>query len=150
MTYSDTDGTIRRRSGWLIPLGVFLVTAVLSALLLLFYLAPAPTNFLEEQVSPTARADLIALRVHGLKLWIPANYLQFDSARQGGAQKDVALFALLPGSDIGLPMTPARMEVSNKILAVCLGAAPTLPVFLAIRTSCRVILTQQGVGRKPF
>jgi hypothetical protein len=96
MTYSDTDGTIRRRSGWLIPLGVFLVTAVLSALLLLYYLAPAPSNFLEEQVAPSARTDLIALRVHGLKLWIPANYLQFESARQGGAQKDVALFALLP------------------------------------------------------
>ena len=96
MTYSDTDGTIRRRSGWLIPLGVFLVTAVLSALVLLYYLAPAAPNFLEEQVSPTASTDLVALRVHGLKLWIPANYLQFESARKGGAQKDLALFAILP------------------------------------------------------
>ncbi len=96
MTYSDTDGTIRKRSGWLIPLGVFLVTAVLSALFLLFYLAPTAPNFLEEQVAPTSRTDLIALRVHGLHLWIPANYLQFESNRQGGAFKDLALFAILP------------------------------------------------------
>ncbi|MBS0471802.1 MAG: hypothetical protein JSR60_12070 [Proteobacteria bacterium] len=96
MSYSDTDGTIRRRSGWLIPLGVFLVTAVLSAVVLLFYLAPSAPSFSTEQVSPTSRADLIALRVHGLKLWIPANYLQFESARQGGARKDLALFAMLP------------------------------------------------------
>ncbi|HXC55181.1 MAG TPA: hypothetical protein VNU97_07805 [Rhizomicrobium sp.] len=96
MTYSDTDGTIRKRSGWLIPLGVFLVTAALSALVLLYYLAPTAPNFLEEQVSPTSRGDIVALRVHGLKLWIPANYLQYESARQGGARKDLALFAILP------------------------------------------------------
>ena len=96
MTYSDTDGTIRKRSGWLIPLGVFLVTAALSALVLLFYLAPSAPNFLEEQVSPTSRGDIVPLRVHGLKLWIPANYLQYESARQGGARKDLALFAILP------------------------------------------------------
>lgn len=96
MTYSDTDGTIRKRSGWMIPLGVFLVTLALSALLLLYYLAPNAPNFLEEQVSPTARTDVIALRVHGLKLWIPANYLQYESSRRGGAQTDVSMFALLP------------------------------------------------------
>jgi hypothetical protein len=96
MTYSDTDGTIRKRSGWMIPLGVFLVTLGLSALLLLYYLAPSAPNFLEEQVSPTARTEIVALRVHGLKLWIPANYLQYESGRRGGAQKDIAMFALLP------------------------------------------------------
>ena len=96
MTYSDTDGTIRKRSGWLIPLGVFLVTAVLSALVLLFYLAPTAPNFLEEQASPTSRSDLVPVKVHDLHLWIPANYLQFESARQGGTRKDLALFAILP------------------------------------------------------
>jgi len=96
MTYSDTDGTIRKRSGWLLPLGVFLVTLALSALVLLYYLAPSAPNFLEEQVSPTSRTDIVALRVQNLKLWIPANYLQFESSRQGGEQKEVALFALLP------------------------------------------------------
>ena len=96
MTYSDTDGTIRKRSGWLIPLGVFLITLVLSAIILLYYLAPSAPNFVDEQVAPTSRTDIIALRVHGLKLWIPANYLEFESSRQGGATKDIAMFALLP------------------------------------------------------
>jgi hypothetical protein len=96
MSYSDTDGTIRKRSGWLIPLGVFLVTAVLSALVLLYYLAPTAPNFLEEQVSPTSSSETVALQVHGLKLWIPANYLQYESARKGGARNEIALFALLP------------------------------------------------------
>jgi hypothetical protein len=96
MTYSDTEGTIRKRSGWVIPLGVFLVTFTLSALILLYYLAPTAPNFLDEQMSPTSRTDVVALRVHGLKLWIPANYLQYESSRQGGARKDVSMFALLP------------------------------------------------------
>lgn len=96
MTYSDTEGTIRKRSGWMIPLGVFLVTFTLSALILLYYLAPTAPNFLDEQMSPTSRTDVVALRVHGLKIWIPANYLQYESSRRGGARKDVSMFALLP------------------------------------------------------
>jgi len=96
MTYSDTDGSIRKRSGWLIPLGVFLVTLVLSAVILLYYLAPSAPSFIDEQIAPTSRTDIVALRVHGLKLWIPANYLEYESSRQGGATKDVAMFALLP------------------------------------------------------
>ena len=96
MTYSDTDGTIRKRSGWLIPLGVFLVTLVLSALLLVYYLAPSPQTFVVEQPSPTADSHPVALRVHGLKLWIPANYIPFESVRQGGARRDLALVAILP------------------------------------------------------
>src|SRR5258708_2022331 len=98
MSYSDTDGTIRKRFGWVIPLGVFLVTFVLSCLILLYYLAPTAPSFLEEQVSPTQRTELIALRVHGLKLWIPSNYLQYESSRRDGARHDVSLFALLPAA----------------------------------------------------
>jgi hypothetical protein len=96
MTYSDTDGTIRKRSGWLIPLGVFLVTVVLSALVLLYYVGPTPQSFVNEQPSPTGSTTPVALRVHGLKLWIPANYLQFESSRQAGAKKDISIFAILP------------------------------------------------------
>lgn len=98
--YADKgDDTIRQRSGWLIPLGVFLVTFALSALFLLFYLAPTPPSFFEEQVSPTARTDLVEIRLHGHKFYIPSNYLEFRSARQGGDRKDVALFAMLPDMD---------------------------------------------------
>ncbi len=99
--YADRtdDDTIRQRSGWLIPLGVFLVTFALSALFLLFYLAPTPPSFFEEQINPTSRTDIIHLKVHSHSFYIPANYLEFKSARQGGERKEVALFALLPDMD---------------------------------------------------
>jgi hypothetical protein len=92
----DLDDTIRQRSGWLIPIGVFAVTAVLSAMVLLFYLAPAPASFIEEHPAPTSRADPIALSVGGVTLTIPANYILYKSARQGGPRKDVALVASFP------------------------------------------------------
>ncbi len=92
----DLDDTIKQRSGWLIPLAVFVVTAVLSAVILLLYLAPAPTSFIEEHPSPTSRADPIKLSVNGYSLTIPANYIIYSSARQGGPRKDVALFTTFP------------------------------------------------------
>src|SRR5262249_13571676 len=96
MSYSDSDGTIRRRSGWLIPLCVFLVTLILSALVLLYYLAPSAPSFLEEQIVPTSRTDPTALRVHGLKLCPRPNSHHCESARQDGPRKDLALSPLLP------------------------------------------------------
>ena len=93
---TDDDETIRKRSGWLIPLGVFLVTFVLSALFLLIYLAPNAPNLFVEQLSPTSRSDIITLKVGGRALHIPANYLEYESARQGGERREIALYALLP------------------------------------------------------
>ncbi|HWA90889.1 MAG TPA: hypothetical protein VG889_12690 [Rhizomicrobium sp.] len=97
MSRSDeADDTVRRRSGWLIPLGVVLVITILSALFLLYYLAPTAPPLFSEQVSPTSDTDLAAIEIGGKKFWIPENYLQFDSARRGGRRRDVALFAMLP------------------------------------------------------
>jgi hypothetical protein len=97
--YSD-DGEepIRKRSGWLIPLAVFLVTFALSAAILVYYLAPRPTALFAtgEQPSPTGRTNLVVLSVHGLKLAVPANYLVYESARQGGERTDLSMFAMLP------------------------------------------------------
>ena len=93
---SDDDETIRRRSAWLIPLGVFLVTFVLSAMILLLYPAPSGRDLFQEQVSPTSRTDIIAMRIHGKRFYIPANYLEYERARQGGDRDKVALFARLP------------------------------------------------------
>ena len=93
---TDDDETIRKRSGWLIPHGVFLVTFALSAMFLLIYLAPSAPNLFQEQVSPTSRDDVIALKVGGHRLYIPANYMEYESARQGGDRREVALFAMLP------------------------------------------------------
>lgn len=90
------DDTVTQRSGWLIPLAVFVITAILSILFLLFYLFPRPTSLIEESQSFTPRADLVRLSVGGLSLEIPANYLLYASARQGGPRRQVDLFAKYP------------------------------------------------------
>ena len=92
----DADDTIRKRSGWLIPLAVLVVLSILSGLFLLFYLFPSPPPLFAEQQSPTSSTKVVALKVNGLKLWIPANYLEYDSARLGGTRRSVELFAMMP------------------------------------------------------
>jgi hypothetical protein len=96
MSRSEGEDTIRKRSGWLIPLGVLLVVVAMSLVFLFFYLVPTPPPLFAEQLSPTSSTDIVALDVGGLKLWIPANYLEFDSTRRGGVRREVALFAMLP------------------------------------------------------
>jgi hypothetical protein len=96
MSRLNDDETVRRRSGWLLPLSVFGVTFVLSAGLLLFYLAPRGDGLFNEQASPTSRGDPVALTIGGRAFRIPANYLIYDSARTGGTRSEIAMFALLP------------------------------------------------------
>jgi len=92
----DDDETVRKRSAWLLPLGVFVITFVLSAMFLLLYLAPSAPSLFEEQVTPTSRTDPIRLTVRGQKFDIPAKYLMYASARQGGERHELELFALVP------------------------------------------------------
>lgn len=92
----DTDDDVKQRSGWLIPIAVFVVTAGLSALFLLYYLVPTPTSFIEEHVAPTSRTDPVSLTVNGAKFSVPANYIMFARQRQGGALKEVQLFTAFP------------------------------------------------------
>jgi hypothetical protein len=93
---ANESEVVRKRSGWILPLAVFLVTAVLSALVLLYYLAPTPSSLGKEQVAPTALNQIVHIQIGKAALAIPANYIQRASAREGGARNDVALFALLP------------------------------------------------------
>ena len=66
----DSDDTVRRRSGWLIPLAVIAVIVVLSALFLLYYLAPTAPPLFTEQQSPTSSTDIAMLEVGPAKFWI--------------------------------------------------------------------------------
>ncbi len=91
------DRGFRERSGWLIPLAIFVVTAGLSALFLIFYLGPAPTSLIEERPSPTSRTELVRFVVGGVAFAVPANYLLYANARQGGDLKTVELYAKYPG-----------------------------------------------------
>jgi hypothetical protein len=90
------DDSVRQHSGWLLPVAIFIITGLLSALVLLYYLAPNPASFIEEHATPTSRSDLVHLSVGGVAFTIPANYLPYGSARKGGARSDVALYATLP------------------------------------------------------
>lgn len=94
-TSRQTD-EVHQHSGWLIPIMVFVVTAGLSALFLLYYLVPAPTSFIEEHPAPTSRIDPISLAVGGLKLVVPADYIVYRSARAGGPHEELALFTTFP------------------------------------------------------
>ena len=93
---ADDSQIVKKRSGWILPIAVFLITAALSAIVLLYYLAPAPSTIGREQVAPTALNEIVSLHIGKTDLAIPANYIQRASAREGGTRADVALFALLP------------------------------------------------------
>lgn len=92
----DYDRGLRERSGWLVPLAVLVVTAILSALFLIFYLAPAPSSLIEEHPSPTSLTNRVRLTVGRLALSVPANYLAYANARQGGDLAIVELYAKYP------------------------------------------------------
>jgi hypothetical protein len=96
MTRTAEGEAITKRSGWLIPLAVFVVTAALSGIVLLYYLAPPPASLIEERASATAQTAPVSLAVGGVSFVIPANYIRYRSARRGGPLTQVALFALLP------------------------------------------------------
>src|SRR6476620_11817791 len=91
-----TDEIIRERPGWLIPLVVFAITALLTGLVLLYYFAPPANLFIEERSSPTARTAPVSLSVSGVEFRIPSNYIRYKSVRRGGAMRQIALFVALP------------------------------------------------------
>jgi hypothetical protein len=66
------------------------------AIILVYYLAPNPTSLIEEHPRPTSHGEAAQLRIGGLSFTIPANYLLYASARNGGARREVALYAELP------------------------------------------------------
>jgi hypothetical protein len=87
-------GEIHQHSGWLIPLGLLGVIVALSGFFLLYYLRPPPAPFRDNR--PTAAATIVDLSVRGLRLHIPARYIESRAARGGGDQDVIPLFAALP------------------------------------------------------
>ena len=92
----NRDEDVRQHSGWLIPLVVFVVTAGLSAMFLLFYLVPNPTTFIEEHSALTTQTGPVNFTVGDVAFTVPSNYFMYRSAREGGTRKDVSLVTLLP------------------------------------------------------
>ena len=86
---------IHRHSGWLIPLGLFSVIAALCGIFLLYYLRPA-TRPVPGQPPDRCRQPWCDISIRGLKLKVPARYIESRAARGGGDQDVVPLFAALP------------------------------------------------------
>jgi hypothetical protein len=87
-------GEIHQHSGWLIPLGLFGVIVALCGFFLLYYLRPPHAPFRDSR--PTAAATMVDLSVRGLRLHIPARYIETRAARAGGDRDVIPLFAALP------------------------------------------------------
>lgn len=136
MAMSDTADNagepIRKRSGWLLPLAVFAVTAALSAAVLYYYVGPRPTAFVRDVPSPTSDTTPVTLIVNGVSFTVPANDLVYRSAQRGGEQSDVALFVLLPDFR-GYSIADAQRFSSN--------APDSNAVFLLLRAD-RLNLTE--------
>ncbi|MGZ5925731.1 MAG: hypothetical protein ACXWLJ_03555 [Rhizomicrobium sp.] len=88
------QGEIHQHSGWLIPLGLLGVIVALCGFFLLYYLRPPPAPFRDSR--PTGAATPVDLSVRGLSLRIPARYIETRTARGGGDQDVIPLFAALP------------------------------------------------------
>jgi hypothetical protein len=88
------EAEFHQHSGWLIPLGLLGVVVALCGFFLLYYLRPQTVPF--RNSPPTAAATAIELSVRGLRLHIPARYIESRAARSGGDQDVVPLFAALP------------------------------------------------------
>jgi hypothetical protein len=111
-TADDAGEPIQKRSGWLVPFAVFVVTAVLSAAVLYYYVGPRPASFVRDVPSPTAATTPVHLTVNGVAFAIPANHIVYRSAQRGGEQNDLALFALLPDFR-GFSVADAQRFASN-------------------------------------
>lgn len=111
-TADDAGEQIQKRSGWLLPLTVFVVTAALSAVVLYYYVGPRPASFTRDIPSPTVDTHPARLTVSGVAFTIPANYIVYRSAQRGGDYNAVSLFALLPDFR-GYSAADAQRFVSN-------------------------------------
>jgi hypothetical protein len=86
----------RRRSAWLLPLAVFVVTAGLSAAVLAYFSLGPARGLFGERPAPTDSTAAVALTIGENSFHIPANYLLYSSARRGGDMNRLEMIALAP------------------------------------------------------
>lgn len=132
-TRSEYSAEMKERSGWLIPLGVFFVTACLSALVLAYYLSPGRGTLGQELPSPTDATRRVALSLGAMRFRIPANYLPYASTRNGGTQQQATLAAFLP--DLG--------GFTLGVVTEFEANAPDSPVIFLTLKSDRIPLPEQ-------
>jgi len=129
----EFSGPAREYSGWLIPLAVFIVTAVLAALFLVYYFAPSPQQFTRTRPAPTDSSELIMLSIGNTGFHIPSNYILFSADRSGGQLEELSLIALFPGLQ-GYTLADAQEFNSN--------TPDSRVIYMGVRKE-RVALTQE-------
>ena len=137
-TGDEFAGPAKQLSGWLIPLTVFLVTAALSALFLIYYLAPLPPELIAEQPAPTDSTAPVALSVGGTVFHIPSSYIVFASARRGGPRESLDMAVLLPDLQ-GYSLELAQEFASN--------APDSRVVNVTVREDARTLTEQEKLQR---
>ena len=130
------ESEIHQHSGWLIPLGLFGVVVALGGILLLYYLRPPTDPFRDNR--PTTAATMVELSVRGLRLHVPARYIESRAARGGGDQDVVPLFAALPDMR-GYTDTEAALFTGN--------AADSPAVHLVIRADTNSLEPEKRLNR---
>lgn len=90
------DAAVKERPAWLIPLAVIVAVLALSGLFLYHYFGPTTGELLGQAPEATASSRLVSVTVGGIKLRVPSNFTRYPAQREGGAQEELALHALLP------------------------------------------------------
>jgi hypothetical protein len=89
---SDRPEDVHQHSGWWLPVAILLAILVLGAGFLLYALRPG----MGPGGGRTSDSARLTLTVRGLRLEVPANYLDNRSLRSGSEQDVLTLSALLP------------------------------------------------------
>jgi len=137
-TGEEFAGLARQRSSWLIPLGVFFVTACLSAVVFAYYFAPGRPGLGAELPDPTDATRPLALSIGETRFRVPANYVLLASARKGGELEQLGLVAMLPDFR-GYSMDAAEEFSAN--------GANSSAVMLTLKLAATPILEQDRLDR---
>jgi hypothetical protein len=142
MSQTSSDD-VHQHSGWLIPLAFLALILLLSGLFLLYYLRPGPRDAV-----PDGDVRMVALSVEGRDFQVPANYIKTAAARRGGAQKTLALVALLPGL-AGYSAADAKRFASNApdspVINILLRGGRSLAPDMRLARIYRPALADNGV-----
>lgn len=126
----NAGGLAKRRTGWVMPMAVFFVTACASALVLAYYVLPDSGELGVELPAPSAGTREVALAIGGTRFRIPANFLPLASTRRGGSVGSIAMAALLPNlAGYSIDDAPAFADngATSRVVAIGLHGAPVPP-----------------------
>ena len=104
-SYTATGEVLREESTWRYPLTILIVTLILSAAFLYFYVGPDARDLAGENPKPTVSEERSQARIGDVTLSVPANHTLFPRFRRPGDYEALPLVAAWPRMD---GYTPAR------------------------------------------